>query len=469
MNYTDKASPPRWLIAAVLLLAILGTIGAVFNGPALGDHEALVAECARAMRLSGDWIVPQFVGTPFIRKPPLPYWLIAGASYVFPNDPVTGLPVTATVARLPSALAGLGTVLLLWLLALKMFGRGAGVVAGLIAGSCIFTLLYSPNATVEMLLTFCCTWAVTHFWFAINAQSGGKRFAHMMLFYVALGVGMLAKGPAPLAMVAVPIAFWWFTERPQRVLARGVSTHAKRAVWLGVRDLKDRFLHVFTRLWLIPGIIVFLAMFVPWLFAVAERHPFAWDMWNWQYLQRFEGDYEDTRVRGMLYYIPILLGLLAPWTLALFEGVVAPWIRRYALQRRGLYFAGCWAVVGTLVMSLMEFKKPYYILPAPDLTGGSRIHEAHYRVAQIHAGVYGPRGHGPRSHRRRCGLPGAGMAACLVGRRLSAVRDSGADRGHRHGAARSSRDSGRPGRHRLRLERRLRIGLVRTRSLPRFD
>jgi 4-amino-4-deoxy-L-arabinose transferase-like glycosyltransferase len=87
-------------------------------------------------------------------------------------------------------------------------------------------------------------------------------------------------------------------------------------------------------------------------------------MWNWQYLQRFQGDYEDTRVRGLLYYVPIILGLTIPWTLALGHALAAPWMSRFRDQRRPLFFLGVWSVVGAAVMSVMGFKKPYYVLPA---------------------------------------------------------------------------------------------------------
>ncbi|HOW19195.1 MAG TPA: glycosyltransferase family 39 protein, partial [Phycisphaerae bacterium] len=125
----------RMCVLAVVLLVASGTVGAVFGGPELGDHEAIVALCARTMRLSGDWVVPDYLGTPWFRKPPLPYWLIAAASYVLPNDAGTGLPVGTLAARLPTALSSFVTVLLLWRLAASMFGRRIGIVTAAIAGS----------------------------------------------------------------------------------------------------------------------------------------------------------------------------------------------------------------------------------------------------------------------------------------------------------------------------------------------
>ncbi|HRX84298.1 MAG TPA: glycosyltransferase family 39 protein [Phycisphaerae bacterium] len=359
---------PAWsgrnLAPLVLLLAAFCSFGGLLGGPALGDHEALVAVCARQMRLTGDWIVPHFLDTPFIRKPPLGYWLVALSSYVLPADNATGLPVNEVAARLPSALAALGTVLLLWKLGATMFSRRIGRVAAVTTSASIFLMLYAVNATVEMLLTFCCTWAFAHFWFAIRTRSRGRRFVHMMLFYLAFGMAMLAKGPAPVAVLAAPLAWWWYTYRAQMVINRRGPQAVRLAGAAFVRSLYQQTGRAFTRLWVFPGIVLFAVLFIPWMFAVAQRQPHAWYLWNWQYLQRAQGDYADTRPRGYFYYVPMFLGLLLPWTLALGEAVVAPWMQRYRRQRKALYFVGCWAVVGVLTMSLMAFKKPYYILPA---------------------------------------------------------------------------------------------------------
>ncbi|MEK6676487.1 MAG: glycosyltransferase family 39 protein, partial [Planctomycetota bacterium] len=360
---------PNWkprpiVVVALLFFALVCSLGGVWGGPALGDHEALVAECARQMRITGDWVVPQFLETPFIRKSPLPYWLIAASSYLFSNDSVTGLPVTAAAARFPSALCAFGSIVLLWYLASRMFGARVGVVTGLVASSSVAFLLYGPNATAEMPLTFGCVWAYTHFWFAATTKSKWNAFLHSMAFYVALGFAMLAKGPAPVALVGFPLAVWWYVHRPLRILARsGLGAWKKIAVSF-LRGLLPRTVSVFTRFWIFPGLLIFALTFVPWMMAVAERQPHAWELWNWQYVQRAKGDYPDTRNRTIVYYIPIVGGLILPWTFLVLEAAIAPWVQRYARMHKPLLFAGLWTLLGTLSMSLMEFKKPYYVLAA---------------------------------------------------------------------------------------------------------
>lgn len=354
-----------WLARlGVLVLVVAATLGAVWGGPQLGDHEAIVAECARNMRLSGEWIVPNFLDTAWMRKPPLPYWLVAGASYLFENDPDLDLPVTTAAARFPTAVSALLTILMLWHLGSSMFGRRTGMVTALVSSSSILFLLYSANATAEMLLTCCCTWAFVHLWHSVTTRRGWVRFVHMMFFYVALGAGMLAKGPMPIVMVCLPLAVWWYAERPLRLLAHlGLGGWRQVLTCFG-RQIPRQTAKAFTHLYVVPGIVVFAAVFVPWMYAVGERYPHAWNIWNWQYWQRAQNNYEDTRVRGFLYYVPVMIGLVLPWVFLLAEAVAAPWLARYARQRRALLLAGLWALIGLAGMSVFSFKKPYYILPA---------------------------------------------------------------------------------------------------------
>src|SRR5437588_1640730 len=107
--------PPRlchyFILILVCCLLYLPNLG----GPSLWDiDEGLNAEAAREMLESGNWIVPTFNGQPRTAKPALLYWLQVAA--------YRRLGVTEFAARLPSALAALGTVLLTYELGRRMFG-----------------------------------------------------------------------------------------------------------------------------------------------------------------------------------------------------------------------------------------------------------------------------------------------------------------------------------------------------------
>src|SRR5262245_7313894 len=93
----------------------------------------------------GDYVVPYYRGQPFFDKPPLTYWLIAGAFQAF--------GFTLEAARLVAALAGLATVLAtVWLGAL-LFDRETGLLAGLLLATTGAVMSFGRLAMSDMLLT----------------------------------------------------------------------------------------------------------------------------------------------------------------------------------------------------------------------------------------------------------------------------------------------------------------------------
>src|SRR4051812_27273302 len=73
------------------------------------SHEARAAQNAQMILDEGAWLVPRlFDGHLELQKPPLYYWLVALIAWV------RGVPVDAWAVRLPAALAGLTTVLILY-------------------------------------------------------------------------------------------------------------------------------------------------------------------------------------------------------------------------------------------------------------------------------------------------------------------------------------------------------------------
>ena len=46
------------------------------------------------MLSSGDWLIPHYLDTPFLVKPPLAAWLVATVSRVPPKDHALAMPVT---------------------------------------------------------------------------------------------------------------------------------------------------------------------------------------------------------------------------------------------------------------------------------------------------------------------------------------------------------------------------------------
>jgi len=109
-------------LAAFALWLLLGELGAAsFHD---GD-EALYAAVAREMAESGDLLTPTYWGEPLLNKPPLVYWMMAGSLSWLPGN-------FELLARLPSALAALVLVALVYGTARRLAGPLAAVGAALL-------------------------------------------------------------------------------------------------------------------------------------------------------------------------------------------------------------------------------------------------------------------------------------------------------------------------------------------------
>lgn len=356
--------PPRGLWIVFAIIALAGTI-AISAGPPLAEHEAIVGQIARNTLQTGNWLVPYCIGTPFIIKPPLAPWVAAISAMLLPPDAATGLPVSAMAARLPSLLLTALTVLLLYFASRDMFGRRTAWLTAFIYATTVGAWLFAVNATAEAMLTFFAAWAFIEFWWAQQASHPARRRLHLLRFYVALGLAMLAKGPMPLSVVALPIAIYWWCERPLRILAAGGPSKFVAGVNFGLRNAPRRLLDALRRLGLWWGIPIFLLMFLPWMLYVASRDPLAWSIWDVEYVHRLRGDYPGIeKAPGAWYYLPLLFGMMIPWALSLPEALASPFLAAYRSNRRALTFAWFWVVASVVLMSLMKFKKPYYVLPA---------------------------------------------------------------------------------------------------------
>lgn len=355
-QFSTRSMRARPLLVFAWVIALFAGL---LGGPRLGDHEVIVAQTARQMLADGDWIVPHYLDTAFLVKPPLPYWCTAVLSKFMPFDAVTGLPVSHVSARLTSVLATLATVWLVWRLGRDLFGPAVGRVSTIAYATSIGTLLFALNATAEALLTACSTWTIAEYWWATHAQSNGRRVLHLIRFYTALALAMLAKGPMPLIVVVAPLAAWIILESPIRSLA----TRRASTIHAALRMVPRKGWQTLGRLQLWWGLPLLFVLLAPWVAAVAQREPFVFRLWNYEYLDRLRGQYPGVDRAGPAYYLPILLGLIAPWTLSLPQALASPFRACHRHQRRSLAFVWCWVVVGLVLCSMMDFKKPYYIVP----------------------------------------------------------------------------------------------------------
>src|SRR5258707_1398577 len=136
MPFTSIAQIVRQITARPTLVQVLGESALIWAGiylPGLGSVELKHEEPRRAlpavhMLASGDWLVPRVGEVPYLRKPPLLNWLIAGAFKLTGGR-------SEWAIRLPSVI---GTLVLA--LGIVICGAGwIGRAGGLGASVCFFS------------------------------------------------------------------------------------------------------------------------------------------------------------------------------------------------------------------------------------------------------------------------------------------------------------------------------------------
>lgn len=341
-------------------LLLVALAGALLYLPALGARdlwnpdEARYAQVAREMRERGEWLVPHLNGAVYGEKPPLFFWLIGAAAV-----PLGGVDETA--ARLPSALSAIGTLLLTFAIARRLFDRRAAWLAAAAFGTCASTLWQARFGQIDMVLTFLVTlalWCWLTGWLSGQEQAG--RPGLYWLFFAVTGVATVAKGPAGmLPPLLTVIAFLAVTRR-----------------WRDLRELRiGRGLLVWA--------LVVLAWLVPAGLAGGESY------WKGLVLKQNVTRYADPwhHHQPWYYYLTVLPGLYFPWALMLPGALVAGWrglVRPHGVAAKpagaaaepdetgaptvdrlaadGFLFALAWVAVTLVFFSVSPAKRGVYVL-----------------------------------------------------------------------------------------------------------
>lgn len=317
--------PSRCLHYALVVLVWAAVALPNLGGPSLWDiDEGNNAEAAREMFVSGDWVVPTFNYRLRTDKPALLYWCQIAAYNVF--------GVNEFAARLPSALAALLAALAAYELARGMFNPATGLLAGVMLPTCLLFCIAGHFANPDALLTLSLTLSFGCFW----AWYRGVGWA-IVPCGVAMGLGVLAKGPVA---VVLPVLVW------------GTFLLAQKELW---RAFRIEFL-------LCLGCAFLVA--APWYTWVAVETKGRWLMGFW--FNHNQGRFlapMESHGGSVVYYLPVLLLGLAPWSLfvlpALGEAVRKAW---HGSDDRLRYLV-IWAGVYLAFFSCAATKLPNYVLP----------------------------------------------------------------------------------------------------------
>jgi 4-amino-4-deoxy-L-arabinose transferase-like glycosyltransferase len=185
------------LIGALALLSFLPFLSA---SPLFDWDEINFAESAREMIASGNYFQVQINFEPFWEKPPLFIWLQVISMKLF--------GVNAFAARLPNALAGVCTLLSLYLHGARMRTRRFGLI---VAGFYFISLLpfmYFKSGIIDPLFNFMIFLGLMQILRFEMAENGQRPVAAPYLAGLWIGLATLTKGPVAV-LVTVLVYFIW--------------------------------------------------------------------------------------------------------------------------------------------------------------------------------------------------------------------------------------------------------------------
>ena len=305
--------------------------------PLMDTTEARYGEMARKMVESRDWLVPLHdYGVPYLAKPPLAFWFSAAGIALFgPGE--LGPRILILIATVAFAIT-------FYFCVRRWIGSVAALTALVVMATSFLFFVAAAAVMTDMLLAIAVAGALGAFWERYRGGSGRVE----LVLYVALGLGLLIKGPLAAVLALGPIVLWALVFR------------RAGQVW-------QRFS------WLKGGLLV-LAIAAPWYIAAELRNP---GFLNYfiigEHIQRFLVPGWTGDLYGRAHDVPrggiwlfFLLGAL-PWGPIAIPWLISTRVRVRERWRDRREFVAFWLISALVPLLLFTFAGNIifpYALPA---------------------------------------------------------------------------------------------------------
>lgn len=317
------------LLAAVALILFLPGF---FSLPAIDRDEARFAQASRQMLETRDFIDIRFQDDARHKKPAGIYWLQSASAAALGG--ADDAPIWAY--RIPSLLGAIAAVLLTAWIGASLFTPAIGFLAALMLAGTILMGVEARLAKTDAVLLAAILMAQGAFARIYVAARDGTPAPPLMadLFWVALGLGILVKGPI-IVLVAVGTM----------VVLRLID---REAPWAA--DLRP-----------LRGIAIALVIVLPWLVAITivTDGAFFLESVGTDLLGKVAGGQEAHGAPPGYYLLSVWLTF---WPFAFLIAAALPWL--WARRREtAIRFCIAWIVPTWLVFELVSTKLPHYVLP----------------------------------------------------------------------------------------------------------
>ena len=344
---TTAANIPRWFDNERVQLALLFAFALLLLGLGLGlrdpwpSDEPRFALVAREMLASGQWLFPHRGVELYSDKPPVFMWLEACAYAITGGWRGWFL--------LPSLLAGLGSIVLVYDFVRRQWNHRAGMLAAAAVLVSFDFTFQMRGAQIDGVETF---WITLAMYGLLRHLLGGPTWRWYAIGFVAAGLGVITKGVGVISLL-VFLPFWF----------------ARWRGWNGLLPAQHRD----ARWWLaLLFVVPVLGWALPMLWSALHVHAgdaayarYAHDILLGQTVSRYAEP--SHHIHPWWFYLPVIAFEWLPLSLAI-PWAVPGWKR--ALQNRDArtLLPLAWVVLVVIFFSLSGGKRDVYILPALPVT-----------------------------------------------------------------------------------------------------
>ncbi len=274
-------SHKTWLSDLLWLSLIIGGLYALFLASrylAVPD-EARYVEIPREMLETGDFITPHLNYIKYLEKPPLFYWLQAGA--------IKLLGYNLWAFRLPTAILALFGCLMTYSAGRVLYNRVTGWFSSLILASSLLYFTMGHYVTLDMAVSVFISATLLAFIIATQFPTGPVRRYLLWSMYFFAALALLTKGLIGIALPGLVIFAW--------LLLTNEWQQLKRFYWSS-------------------GITLFLIIALPWHLLMQLKNP---EFFHYYILEQHILRYTTSlaqHYQPVWWFLPILLLGFLPWT-----------------------------------------------------------------------------------------------------------------------------------------------------------
>jgi len=325
-------------IVFLTLCAIVLFVPGFFAIPAIDRDEARFAQATKQMVESGEFVDIRFQDDVRYKKPVGIYWLQAAVVETASSLGMPKAQLRIWLYRVPSLIGAIGAVLLTYWTALAFVTRRGAALAALMMASCVLLGAEARLAKTDAMLLLSVVAAMGAMARIYLSWQRGEDPAHPpwtspAIFWTALAVGILLKGPLILMFVGLAIVMLAILDRS--------------AVWLW-------------RLRPVWGLMWMLVLVLPWFVAIFWRagDAFFTNSVGGDMLSKLAAQESHGAPPGLY----LLLFWVTFWPGAPLAGMAAPAVWR-ARREPGAQYLLAWLIPSWIVFECVLTKLPHYVLP----------------------------------------------------------------------------------------------------------